>query len=393
MGRGKIAFVVNRYALNISGGGEFETRMLAEHLSSVYDVEVMTSCANDYTTWENYYDEEITQINGVTVRRFPTAKARNNRRLDEAARRMQKGIEGAEQEWIEEIGPYCPSLIDFLRVHSEEYKAIFFMTYSFYTTVMGMKLGLKNAVLIPTAHDENNIYKPIYKDVIESAPAFLFNSYEEKAFLEEKFDAKGKLSRTTCMGLDIPEYEDWTLPEKYAQYDNYVVYTGRVTRRKNFRQLNKYFMEYKRKHDTDLKLLVLGHVDNAMQLIHHKDIIYLGFVTEEEKAKLLKNAKFLIMPSLYESLSIVILESMMLGRPVLVNGECPVLKGQCIRSNAGLYYDNYAEFEKAMEYLLTNTQSYEQLCQNAVRFVKENYSWDFVVKNVGSLIEEISCEM
>jgi len=41
------------------------------------------------------------------------------------------------------------------------------------------------------------------------------------------------------------------------------------------------------------------------------------------------------MPSYYESLSIVALEAWALGRPVLANGRCDVLKGQCLRSNAG----------------------------------------------------------
>ena len=42
------------------------------------------------------------------------------------------------------------------------------------------------------------------------------------------------------------------------------------------------------------------------------------------------------MPSYFESLSMVALEAWALGRPVLANGRCDVLKGQCIRSNAGL---------------------------------------------------------
>ena len=104
---------------------------------------------------------------------------------------------------------------------------------------------------------------------------------------------------------------------------------------------------------------------------------------------ILKNARLLIMPSIYESLSLVILESMALGRPVLVNGDCEVMKGQCIRSNAGLYYTNYAEFEKTMNYMLTNTDAYEQMVQNGLEFVKNNYSWDYVVENVNSLIKEM----
>ena len=46
-------------------------------------------------------------------------------------------------------------------------------------------------------------------------------------------------------------------------------------------------------------------------------------------------ADLLIMPSYFESLSMVALEAWAMGKPVLANGRCDVLKGQCIRSGAG----------------------------------------------------------
>ena len=46
------------------------------------------------------------------------------------------------------------------------------------------------------------------------------------------------------------------------------------------------------------------------------------------------------MPSYFESLSMVALEAWALGRPVVANGKCDVLRGQAVRSNAGLYYEN-----------------------------------------------------
>ena len=156
--------------------------------------------------------------------------------------------------------------------------------------------------------------------------------------------------------------------------------------------MNRYFIQYKQRHDTDLKLLVLGRVDNEEKLSYHDDIIYAGYVSEEDKTLFMKNAKLLIMPSMYESLSLVILESMALGIPVLVNEDCAVLKGQCIRSNAGLYYSNYTEFEKALDYMLTDKEIYSQMAENGMEFVRNNYNWQYVVENVNSLIEEIGKE-
>jgi len=52
----------------------------------------------------------------------------------------------------------------------------------------------------------------------------------------------------------------------------------------------------------------------------------------------------------------VVLEAMKLEKPVLVNGKCDVLRGHCVRSNGGLYYQNYYEFEGCVNYLLEHKE-------------------------------------
>lgn len=385
----KIAFVVQRYGLEVNGGAEYHCRVLAEHLSEIYDVDILTSSARDYMPWDNYYGASTSVLNGVNVHRFPVERVKDEERVRELSAKMNRGEKEAESEWIKEVGPYCPKMIDYIKKNAETYKAIIFFGYAFYPTVIGLQLGLENTILIPTAHDEPNIYKDVCYRIFHAAKAFLYNSVEERQFLIDKFKTGNKPGRLTCVGIDLPDVADAGMPERYAQYDNYIIYVGRVCRGKNFKQLNRYFIQYKKEHNTDLKLLVLGRVNNEEILINHDDIIYLGFVSEEDKLCFMKNARLLVMPSLYESLSLVILESMALGRPVLVNGDCNVLKGQCIRSNAGLYYRNYAEFEMTLNFILNNPETYSQMAENGLEFVKKNYSWQYVVGNVSSLIEEI----
>jgi hypothetical protein len=84
------------------------------------------------------------------------------------------------------------------------------------------------------------------------------------------------------------------------------------------------------------------------------------------------------MPSYYESLSMVALEAWALGRPVLANGHCDVLLGQCLRSNAGLYYLNAAEFGAVLDRVLVDQALAERLGRNGRRFYEQQYSWPVI---------------
>ena len=387
----KIAFVVHRYGLEVNGGAEYHCRVLAEHMASLFDVDVLTSCSCSYTPWDNFYKESRETINGVNVYRFPVEMVRDDILLEELSKKIGRGEKAVEEEWISQIGPYCPAFLSFLRENAEQYEAVIFFTYVYYFTVKGIGLHLKNSILLPTAHNDTTIRLPIYREVFNAPKAILYNSIEEKEFIIENFHTEFKPSRLTCVGIDIPENKKYKMPAWLDQYKNdYVVYAGRVCSGKNFNELNRDFIEYKKRNSSQLKLIVVGKIDEGMSLTYSDDIIYTGFVTEEEKLAIFQNAKLLVMPSLYESLSLVILESMAVKKPVLVNGRCAVLKGQCIRSNAGLYYTNYPEFEAGLNYMLSNQEAYEQMCSNGYSFVKEKYSWDKIVADVSSLIKEVS---
>jgi hypothetical protein len=96
------------------------------------------------------------------------------------------------------------------------------------------------------------------------------------------------------------------------------------------------------------------------------------------------------MPSYYESLSMVALEAWALGRPVLANGKCDVLKGQCIRSNAGLYYESYEEFVEALYSLESNGPLNARLGRNGREFFKQNYAWPVIERKYLDMFESLS---
>ena len=384
--RKKIALVNQRYGTEVNGGSEEHCRQLAERLSKIYDVEIITTCALEYTTWDNYYPEGETEVNGIKVRRFKVEKSRNPVKFKKISDRVigaEHTIED-EEEWVDRQGPYCPDCIEFLKKHASDYDTVIFMTYLYYLTVRGMNLKLKNAVLLPTAHDEPPIHLMVYRDVFENASAIIYNTVEERDFCEKKFDIYDIPNTVAGVGIEVPE-----TAANVGKYDtglgDYMLYIGRIDESKGCATLFRYFTEYKKRSGKNINLVLAGK--SVMKIPDRKDIIPLGFVSEEEKYSLIKNCKFLVLASEFESLSMVVLESLAYGKPVLVNGNCKVLQGHCHRSNAGLYFRNYFEFEGAVDYLLEHPREYEIMGNNGKKYVDENYRWEQIIKKVTDLIE------
>ena len=100
-------------------------------------------------------------------------------------------------------------------------------------------------------------------------------------------------------------------------------------------------------------------------------------------------AELLVMPSYYESLSMVALEAWALGKAVLANGKCDVLKGQCIRSNAGLYYDTYEEFVGALQAMEHNRWLTGSLGRNGRQFFRDNYDWPVIERKYLEMFERL----
>ena len=385
--RKKIALVNQRYGLEVNGGSELHCRQYAERLCEWYDVEVLTTCALDYTTWENYYPAGVSELNGVTVRRFSVTKQRNPKSFDRLSDRVLNVpvSESEEEKWIDEQGPYCPECVEYIKEHSEDYSVIIFMTYLYYITARGVAAKLDNAFLLPTAHDENPIYLKYYHKVFENAKAFVYNTTEEKAMVDKMFKVEGIPYVITGVGIDAPAPDTlFDAKERYGLGD-YILYVGRIDESKGCGTLFKYFEEYKKREGGDLKLVLVGK--SVMDIPERDDIVPLGFVTDEEKFSLIKDCRLLVLASEFESLSMVVLESMFYGRPVLVNGRCKVLRGHCVRSNAGLYFENYFEFEGALKFLLERDAEYAVMGENAKKYVAENYRWDVIMDRLRELID------
>lgn len=387
----KICIVVQRYGIEVNGGAELHSMQLAEHLLPFCErIDVLTSKAIDYMTWKNEYTSNEEVINGINVKRFDVVRERNQKVFDEINGRFMNGRlkTSEEEEWLIKQGPYVPSLVDYLEKHQYDYDVVVFFGYLYYPSVMGIRKVTNKIVMLPLAHDEPFLKMKIFDPIFTKPDAFFFNTEEERNLVVKKYHNDDIAYNYGGVGVDLPESIDAERFKKKYDLDDYIVYVGRIDEGKNCPQLFNYFIEYKKRNpESKLKLVLMGKP--VIPIPKRDDIVSLGFVIDEDKFDGIKGARALVLPSEFESLSMVVLEAMSVRTTVLVNGKCPVLRGHVIKSNGAFYYDNYFEFEGQLNYLYSNEDVVEKMKDNAIKYVEENYRWDIITKKFLKLIEDI----
>jgi glycosyltransferase involved in cell wall biosynthesis len=388
----KIALVVQRYGIEVNGGSEYSCRLIAERLSQFYEVEVLTTKALDYMTWENHYTVDQELINDVTVRRFSNAHPRNVKEFNQYSEYIYPNKTRTldeEIEWMRKQGPVSYDLLRYIRGHSHDYKAFIFFTYTYFTTFYGLQMVPEKSIVVPTAHDEPPIYLSMFKPFFNIPRHIIYLTEEEKSFVNKLFHNDHVPSTIAGVGVDVPKkyLSNAEFREKYSIHGQYVIYVGRIDESKGCKELFEYFLRYTKEGGEKLTLILVGKAVMSIPMSDH--IISLGFVTEEEKFGAIAGANCLIMPSQYESLSIVVLESFSLRKPVLVNEKCEVLKGHTLKSNAGLYYSDYEEFKACLNLLNDEREMNQIMGDNGLFYINTFFNWTNIIRKFKDVIDSI----
>ncbi len=396
----KIGFVMPWYGENIPGGAEMELREVASHLSEAgADVEILSTCIKDAASdWNVNFHSEGTEktAKGVTVRRFRVEK-RNTAAFDAVNAKLMKGypVSAAEEDIFLSEMVRCPRLYSYMKKHSYEYSVFVFIPYLLGTTYNGAKLFPGKSVLIPCFHDEGYAYISRYKELFPKTAGMIFNARPEAELAERLYGFSESGTRTIVMGIGmdmdiVPDAEAFR--SKFGIEGPFVIYAGRKDEGKNVHTLVKYFAEYIKRRDTDLKLVLIGggSIELPAELVKQGRIIDLGFVDLQDKYNGQAAAEFLCQPSRNESFSLVIMESWLCGRPVLVHSGCAVTKNFVSESNGGLYFGDYFEFEGCTDWFMENKEKAKLMGMNGGSYVRSNFAWDVIVNKYMSFFKEVS---
>jgi glycosyltransferase involved in cell wall biosynthesis len=420
----KLAFVVQRYGTEILGGSEYHCRLVAERLASKHDVEVLTTCARDYVTWKNEYPEGADRVRGVTVRRFAVSETRDINSFNQYSDWIFNNPHSRddEMEWLRKQGPWSPALLDYITRHQQAYDALIFFTYLYAPTVLGLQVAPARSILVPTAHDEPAIHLGIYKDVFTLPAAIAYNTEVERRFLATHFSIRAIAEETIGCGVDLlhgrhepareendeggpldeldiadAKEDDQPLPphisgrgamfrRRHRLYGSFALYGGRIDPGKGCEELIEYFSSYV--HDGGEASLILMGV-KLMRLPEERWIRFAGLLSERERLQALEAATIVVVPSPYESLSLLALEAFAVGTPVLANARSEVLVDHCLRSNAGLFYADRDEFVEGLKLLLADHRLRSAMGRNGKEYVRRNYRWDVILSKYDRLLARI----
>jgi glycosyltransferase involved in cell wall biosynthesis len=388
----KLAVVVQRYGADISGGAELHARYIAERLSRHAEVEVLTTCARDYITWKNDLPAGRDTVRNVRVRRFPVARPRD---VNDFGRRSKTVFEethsiGDEIGWLESEGPTSPALVRHIASARDAFDFFLFFSYRYYHVWHGMRAVPAKAVLVPTAERDPAIGLTIFGPLFRGARAVMFNSLEERALITAVSQREGP-GVVVGVGSAIPDRtQPWRFRKKFNVKRPFAIYIGRIDANKGCAELFSYFERYAVMYPQGVDLVLVG--SKVLEIPSHPRIRHVGFLSDEDKFDALAAADALIMPSQYESLSMVALEAWALGKPVLANGRCDVLRGQCIRSNGGLYYESFEEFAEALYTLDATGPIGAILGNNGQDFFRRHYTWPVIERKYTDMFDRLKRE-
>jgi glycosyltransferase involved in cell wall biosynthesis len=388
--------------------------MIAEKLAANYDVTVFTSCALDYITWKPHYAAGETYVNGVRVNRFQNTERApsvlqhqmdrkfRGRHLKQKIYRISKNanwwkklVPSAEisftdgVKWLEMQGPAMPALVDYIKLHQQEYDAFIMFSAIYYPAAMGILTVPHKAIVVPTMHDERPAYYPIYQQVMSSPQWIFFNSAAEQRFCEKVFPIVNVKKQVVALGINIPHISvDPAVPQRYGLTTRYIIYVGRIDEAKGCNVLIDLFNRYISDTGERLTLLMVGK--SELPVSQSAAVIFTGFVSEEDKQQLMKQAEALIIPSVYESLSLVLLESFALKVPVIAPVESEVLKDHIDSSGGGWYYKDYSEFKHIMNEVVKNDVINSHKGEAGFNYVQQNYTWSKVLEQYDHAIADVS---
>ena len=366
----KIIHITPFYLPHI-GGIEYHVYNLTKNLSKYIDVEVYSSCIPNHSKKYEFIN------NKNKVYRFKKYAV-----FDPIIPDLYKRLCKLQDEKI------------IFHIHSDQF------TNSFISSIL---IKLKRSKFIITFHGKKigyNMFDRIFqkyfrtnfcRKIIGKKAEYIISTSRTGIKLYNQLGVNKNKLIFIGNGIDFNEIKRFEKEIKNNDnlmvYDDYILFSGRLNPQKGVVYLFK-AIKKAIKYDKNIKLIVIGNGNLKNKLIKfskkyslQNNIKFLNFLNRSVLLNFYKNAKFLIMPSLYETMPITIIECLALGTPVIASNidEIPYL----IKNNYnGLLIPprNPDAIFNAIKKLYYDDNLISFFGKNAKKSITKNFSWEFIAK-------------
>ena len=382
----------------MNGGAEHHAREMAHSLAPWHDVTVLTSCAASAEAWDLAFDAGLSDDGPVQVERFVHPPRHEGGRarvplplklrwffgawLDLLRRPRVPQPRGDDWQdgliFLRRQGPTCDGLVDGLRHAPERFDVVVFFTAIFFPTAIGLPARGMRSILVPLLHDEKASHLPLLHRCFAAAADTLYNTHAERRLAHRMFGGSagaGQVVGTICRAQPAAPAVLARVQRQYALAGPYLVYVGRIERGKGCAELLSAWRAVA-KDEPGATLVMVGR--GPLRVDGIAGVRATGFVPAQDRDALVQGAVALVMPSRYESLSLVLIEAMALGVPVIANADCEVLADQVAASGAGEGYRGRRALRRALHAALHRPLRARQDMGDAGRRFAQRYSPEIV---------------
>ncbi len=371
------------------GGAEIVIKDFISILSASqeYDITVLSTQSNSVDDFnnkiKNMNPKDFGWGDNVKIKRFPTLTL--TKKLHKWAHQHYSQSSNIA---INEIWKYSGltgiGLISYVEKNAHKYDVVYVPHYLYPLSHRLIKLT-KNNIVHPFIHDEPALDNINNKRFFQYATSIIVNSEAEKVILDKHNIPFFAPLKEVGNRIDKPELtqslldnEDKILAEFDLSPKKYIFYIGRISKMKNVDDLIHWHQTLLKRTSLNIELVIAGKGDpvKVADLTElPKGMRAIGFVSDEQKTVLMKNALAVAQLSILESFSLVMVESWLLRTPVIVNPNCLPIKYNFIKSqSSGQLASNENEYIKAVESLVFfSPNKYKEMGDNGYDFAMENF--------------------
>ncbi len=182
--------------------------------------------------------------------------------------------------------------------------------------------------------------------------------------------------------------------EKYGLSERYILFVGNNNPRKNLKRTIRAFDRMKERTGLPHKLIIAGEqgwrfdrADALREIKHQGDVVFTGFVPDEDMPALYSAADLFAFPTLYEGFGIPVLEAQKCGTPVVTSDRSALPE---VAGDSAELVDPYdvESIRAGMTKVLSQRSAAEELIRRGFENVKR-FSWERSAMLLRERVEEM----